>query len=382
MLSFPQTPLTDRYSDDLQKSLSLQLYPLDAYFCDDCTHLQLGFQVDPEESYSDYIYQSSVTPGLSAQFNSYAKEVLRILGKESCTESVDVLDVGSNDGSFTKSLIELGASAYGVEPASHLSKMCNDHSLPTLNCFFDNSIVAHLGNERFPQRYDLVSFNNVLANLPNPFEALCTAKALLKDATSRISIQTGYHPLQFSKGLFDYIYHEHYSYFSLRSMTALAKRAGLNVSGFQILDLRGGSARFYLAPLASEKVDTQHERFDSLSDFKALNTLISTSAAHLRNSLLDYKKDGLSIVGFGASHSTGTLIHAFRLDNLLDVVVDDNPLKHGKYVPGTRLKVAPPNTKLMSKSVVVILAWQYFDLICQKLRKSGFTGVILRPILP
>ena len=382
VLSFPKMPLTDRYMDILQDAESLRSYPLDAYFCSDCTHLQLGFQVDPKESYTEYIYQSGVTPGLTDKFNSYAREVISMLAKESANGSLQILDVGSNDGSFIQSLRLLGLSAYGVEPARSLSRMCNENSLPTLNSFFDEAIIDLLDKEGFPTRYDLISFNNVLANVPRPLEALLIAKRLLRDSNSRISIQTGYHPLQFSRGLFDYIYHEHYSYFSLHSMRALASRAGLKISAFQKLDLRGGSARFYLSQSESEELDMTRERFDSISDYKALNTLIGASSASLKNALIDYKRDGLTIIGFGASHSTGTLIHSFQLSGLLDMVVDDNSLKHGKYVPGTSLRVFPSDVALKDNSVIVVLAWQYFDLIAEKLRRRGFEGPVLRPVLP
>ena len=381
VLSFPSTPLTDKYSADPQSSLKLPLYPLDALFCTNCSHLQLGIRVDPSESYHDYIYQSTITPGLNEQFLGYALELQRNLSISS-TSSINVLDVGSNDGSFLQSLRSLGISSYGVEPAKHLSQWCSNNSLPTINCFFDNDIHRKLFQSNFPVEYDAITFNNVLANLPDPLEALLLARSLLKDNNSRIVIQTGYHPVQFAKGLFDYIYHEHYSYFTQRSISTLALRAGLQLENTTFSDLRGGTARFTLSACSKTKQDIPPERFSDLSDYKSLNTLIGASTSNLKNNLIDFTNSGFQVIGFGASHSTGTLIYAFSLQNILEFIIDDNELKHGKYVPGTTLIVKPFQLDICSNSVIVILAWQYFDLISAKLRDRGFNGPILRPVLP
>lgn len=379
VISLPDTPLTDKYLDSVDGSLALQRYPLIAYFCQICSHLQLGLQVDPSESYIDYIYHSDVTVGLNKTFNNYARDLRLSLTSPSPT----LLDIGSNDGSFLYACRVNGIDAYGIEPAKMLSNKANNLELRTLNAFFDASIDKKLKDYGLPSDYDVITFNNVFANLCDPIDSLLIAKSLLREETSRIIIQTGYHPIQFSKGLFDYIYHEHFSYFTIKSMNALSLRAGLSLSSFQIMPLRGGSIRFELSLQESDNEPMHNiERYSFIDDFYSLNTQIYSSISHLRNLLCHYKAQGMTICGFGASHSTGTLMYAFGLECYIDFLVDDNKLKHGKYMPGTRLIVNSLESIKLDSSVVVILAWQYYHVIYSRLRSFGFKGPILKPVLP
>jgi len=229
----------------------------------------------------------------------------------------------------------------------------------------------------------------VLAKIPSPRRALGLAKSLLKDDDSEIYVQTGYHPTQFSKGLFDYTYHEHYSYFTISSMKRLAQQCNLNVVGAKKLDIRGGSIRFCIKPLGDDQVIEEYEdifeRYKTIEDFKSLDALIKASKLRLNEQVSYYKSKGHLMVAYGASHSTGTLIHHFDIISEVDYLVDENKLKHGRFMPGTNLKVHAPNHIIADKNqkvMVVILAWQYFDQIAAKLRRNGFTGPIIKPVLP
>jgi len=87
----------------------------------------------------------------------------------------------------------------GIEPSAEHSEFANQHDRPTVNSYFDSSVASKLTHHDQPTRYDYITFNNVLANIPNPVNALKTARSLLKNSEGKIIIQTGYHPLQFSK---------------------------------------------------------------------------------------------------------------------------------------------------------------------------------------
>ena len=186
--------------------------------------------------------------------------------------------------------------------------------------------------------------------------------------------------------MFDYVYHDHFSYFTSKSLSSLAKRCGLFIKSWSVSNLRGGSFRAQLCPASSETVDTvtlPYERFALPIEFKSFINLITYSRLSILDQLLDAKSFGFECVGYGASHSTGILVHTFGLAPYLDFLVDDNVLKHSRYMPGTPLKVEPPSRVYYSeKIVVVILACQYFEQIQQKLTSSGFKGLILTPVLP
>ena len=243
VMQLVNSPLTDSYSNSLDLSTSKKTYPLELLMCNDCKHLQLDNFVPVEESYHDYLYNSKITPGINKNFHQYAQS-LQI--KNIQNSELDLLDVGSNDGSFLEACSAIGLNAIGVEPAKSVADYANKLGRKTVISYLDNNLALIFEKKGYQTKFDVITFNNVLANIENPIYALQIAKKMLKNKHSRIVIQTGYHPIQFSKGLFDYIYHEHFSYFSISSMTSLCKKVGLKINFYEKSDLRGGSIRFYL----------------------------------------------------------------------------------------------------------------------------------------
>ncbi len=382
VLELSESPLTDAYTKSKDISLEKKKYPLELYLCKECSHLQLGFQVPPEESYKEYIYNSKVTPGLNKSFVKYAETLVERHYKN---KKIDLLDIGSNDGSFLEACNNNGFQAIGIEPAEAVANHANELGRKTINSYLDKNLIKILSQKGLPTKYDFITFNNVLANINDPIEAIKIAKLMLKDKDSEIVIQTGYHPLQFSKGLFDYIYHEHFSYFNIKSMMAICNQVNLAIDKYSISDLRGGSIRFYLKNGSDNKKnkDFINERFSSKEEIKGLGVLVQASKLHLENILKSFKRKKYKIIGYGASHSTGILVNNLNLIKYLDFLVDENKAKHGLYMPGTSLEVHKTEKLYNSNNaVVIILAWQYFDLIREKLIQNKFKGKIVRPILP
>jgi hypothetical protein len=335
--------------------------------------------VSPALSYSEYVYKSSVTRGLSEQFIEYAQFLSEVLVEK---EWPVLLDVGSNDGTFLQACRTKGISSYGIEPALHLAKSCSDEGLPTAVGYFGANILELLLSNAFPTKYDCVTFNNVLANIPDPLTALKKATYLLKDSDSFICIQTGYHPLQFKKGLFDWVYHEHFSYFSLKSLATLASRAGLYISDYSINSIRGGSLRVVLSPEKND-FNAPYEYYTSSDHFRGLRCYINESSKLLGEQLLFLNNRKCPIYGFGASHSTGILLKVFGVEQYLDCLYDDNPDKNKCYMPATSLLVCSTSKlhELPAKSAIVILAWQYFDAISNRITTAGYPGLIINPVL-
>ena len=383
--SLRDAPLTDHYTPTSEESRLLPKFPLHLYLCNSCGHLQLGHHVSPQLSYQNYLYKSSITIGLNTNFVDYASS-LKDFHKGS--DPYNLLDIGSNDGTFLNACQHIGISAFGVEPASAPSDVANSNHLPTIQSFFDEKlpINAQAQDIQLPNKFDMITFNNVLANLPSPRESLSLAKSYLKDSTSLIAVQTGYHPLQFSRGLFDYVYHEHFSYYSIHSISQLAFSCGLKVVNISTSNLRGGTIRFFLSDISStdyKQCDVPLERFITPSELINLYQLVSYSSQLLHKQLQTLKADGYSIVGYGASHSTGILVHHFGITDYIDYLVDENLDKLSMFMPGTQHKVQSPDIIYsIGKVAIVVLAWQYFDQILSKLSDRGFKGPVLKPVLP
>lgn len=379
VLDYGLLPLTDNYKTSLEASVEAPLYPLRVLLCGSCSHLQLAYQVSPRLSYSEYRYKTSVTKDLPQQFLDYAFELSKLL---TATETPTHLDVGSNDGTFIQACIRNNIRSYGVEPAQHLAETCTYNGLPTAHGYFDTGAREHLASVSFPVEYDCITFNNVLANVPDPLESLATAKKLLKDENSFICIQSGYHPGQFRKGLFDWVYHEHFSYFTLRSIATLARRSGLYIRSYSVNSIRGGSMRVLLTQ-KEVTTDLPFEYYSHEEHFSGLRCFISESARLLDERLISLQNKGYQIYGFGASHSTGILVKTFGIEHYITSLYDDNQSKHEYYMPGTSLRVNSPThvSRLQPESAMIVLAWQYFDAISNRLTMLGYPGVIINPVL-
>jgi len=380
---YPTSPLTDNYQDTSVQSLSLPFYPLNLYLCRLCGHLQLGHHVSAIQSYQDYKYNSSLTLGLNQSFIDYADELKSYINNENNSEKLTLLDVGSNDGSFIAACREKGIKAVGIEPSLNQVNLANKNNRTTLQGYFDQTLTEKLRTSGLEETFTCISFNNVFANLPSPYQSLLLAKSLIsKDGV--IVIQTGYHPIQFTHSLFDYVYHEHYSYFSISSLSTLAKSVGLQLSKYSLSSLRGGTLRafFKSSKDSISQLKVYNERFCNERELNGLYALIDSSRLYLQEFLNHAKQQNKKIIGYGASHSTGILVHTLSLFKYLDYLVDDNKLKHGCYMPGTDLVVKPSDQNINSCDVIVILAWQYFDQIRHRLLSLGFQGEIIKPILP
>ena len=191
--------------------------------------------------------------------------------------------------------------------------------------------------------------------------------------------------------MFDYIYHEHFSYFTLEVIRNLFNQCGLELLSAVKTSPKGGSIRV-IAQLKGGKLgidksvseiilDEQRSGMKEEEVYKKFALEINDLRDSLLDLLRDYKNLGLRIVGFGASHSTTTLTYHFKLLDYMEYIVDDNELKHGRFSPGYNLPVYPTQ-KLYEDcpDVVILLAWQHSKTILSKLKSFLKKGKVVVPL--
>lgn len=359
--------------------------PMDLAFCRRCSYLHLATVVRPSDSYGKYLYHSGVTVGLREHFELYATDVCR---KYSIQTSDLVLDIGSNDGSMLSAFRALGLRVIGVEPAPGPARFAQERGLTTINGYFDDSAVdTILRNYGAPK---IITANYVFANIDNIARFLNSVASLL-DGDGVLVIETGYHPEQFKKFMFDYIYHEHFSYFSLKVLNQLLERCGFKLLSVSQSPMKGGSIR-----VEAQLRTGVRERDDSIDRLLFAEEVLGIASAetyyHFRDQVIEKgkrvneilqaeRKLGRTVVGFGASHSTTTLIYQFGLGEYLDYLVDDNQVKHGLYSPGLNLEVRPVTyLETQEEFSVILLAWQHRAGILS--RHAGTLALARNVIIP
>lgn len=377
------TPLEDKYT---KKPNYPPKYPLDLSICEKCSLVQLATLVSPKISYKDYLYQSKTTVGLDSHYKQYAEKIINKLNipKESL-----ILDIGSNDGSFLAHFKEMGMKVLGIEPSNGPAQAANQNGIETIRAFFSKEIARYI--EKKYGEPDVICANYMFANIKDLGSFLSAVAECMKPKTV-ISIQTGYHPLQWKKMMFDYVYHEHFYYFTLTSLQKLLRKYSIEIFHAETNDQKGGSLRIFSSfqslkennhsvdkLLKKEKKDSVHLK----SYYKRFFQKVEILKGQIENKIKSYKKSNLSVVGFGASHSTTTFLHTIKIGKYLECIADDNPLKHYTHSPGFNLRVLPSQAiHKIKPDIVIILGWQHAKAILTRHKNMLFKGIEIVVPLP
>ena len=363
VLKLTPTPPGDRFVAESTRGRWRECYPLELAICEDCGYLHLRHILNPSMSYNDALYHTKITMGLNDHYVEYAEELLK---RFEFGPRVFVVDLGSNDGTCLKAFKSLGCDVLGVEPNSTIAAEANA-LVPTRNTYFDTRCVDDIIREYGTA--SIITANYMFANIED-VNTFVTNLARLLSEDGILSIQTGYHPDQMKIRMFDYIYHEHFSYFTVKVLRDLLAKVELECIHVSSMDFKGGSIRLIaqkkqgkraVASSVQEYVDKEEdEGFHSLQKYRDFSDEIERYKMKTLIRVKELHVAGKRIVGYGASHSTTTLLYHFELGDYLEYIVDDNVAKHGLYSPGYERKVFPSQMLLEDQpDYVVILAWQY-----------------------
>jgi len=385
VLDLPPTPLGDRFLPNRIDASELPLYPLNVFRCNSCQHIYLPFAIIPEESYSNYLFTSAFSPGLVAAFSEIASDICQ---RHKIGKGDLVLDIGANDGSWLSCFEKSGASVLAVEPASGPAAVASKHGIPVISEYFTKDVISKSKLLTQPPR--IVSMNYEFANVPSPLDVL-SGVAEICDENSIISILTGYHPAQLSVSMFDYVYHEHLSYFTGLDFQLMAEQLGLVVTFCRELPLKGGSIQIEFQK--KKRGRKQSALFSMLlkretwidqpkdTQWLLVQRKLKTTKDKIRQFVTSRNGERALILGYGASHSTTTLSYALGIESDIQAVIEDNPSKRETYAPGTGVRVDSLANLRPADNVVsiIVLAWQHGPLIVDKLKHSGLSGEIVLP---
>ena len=365
-----RTPPGDHFVCLEKKNAVQQEFLLDLALCRGCGYVHLPYVLDPTFSYADYTYLTKVSQRLAKQYDSYADDLIR---SYSISRGTLVVDIGSNDGTMLEGFQRKGMRVLGVEPAEAIAQVANSAGVPTIGSFFDGNAVSTILSEYGP--VSVVSANYVYANVD---DLICftrdVARCMAPDGL--FVVQTGYHPEQMKIKMFDYIYHEHFSYFTVRVLKSLLTKCGLELIDVKKTPEKGGSIRAIgqlatgprqVQPSVDQMIqEEQDARMSDGETYRLFALEIGRARERTRELLHERKRSGKRIVGYGASHSTTTLTYHFGLAEFMEYLVDDNPLKHGMFSPGNHLPVHPSSKLYEDRpDCALVLAWQYQDRIME-----------------
>jgi 2-polyprenyl-3-methyl-5-hydroxy-6-metoxy-1,4-benzoquinol methylase len=360
LLDLGMQPLANSF---LKSDNELEPYfPLATNYCKSCYHVQLTHKVDPDLLFKNYLYVSGTAKTQLEYFDWFANLVC-----ENGASVSSVLDIGCNDGSQLDSFARLGVKTYGVDPAENLYEVSSKKH--TVHCgYFDES---------FPNgKFDVVICQNAFAHNYDQLSFLRNMKRVVADH-GLIYVTTSQADMIFNTE-FDTIYHEHLSFYNIKSMDALCRRAGLNLIEVLKHPIHGTSYIFVIskhhARNAYLDLAIKSEAHMGLYDDESYTFYVEECKEIIEgfaDEVSRHKAEGKILVGYGAPAKGNTLLNASNV--FLNFIIDDNPLKQGLYTPGMRIPIFS-SEKLkdyenIDNLVFVPLAWNFFDEIKAKIQK-------------
>jgi len=364
-------------------------YPLEMNYCPECHNCQLSVVVPPEKMFDDYLYVSSTSSKFVEHFEEAAEKYIQ---EFDLNEDSLVVDIGSNDGIALKPFKERGIKVVGVEPANNIAKIANEEGILTYNKYFDKDVVEELIEKH--GKANLVTASNVFAHSDKLYDMAVNAFNLLDD-NGLFVVEVQYLLSTIKDLTFDNIYHEHTNYWSVTSINEFFYNMDLRVCKVEHVDTHGGSIRVYVkrddeAVINSSLLHflTNEKKYGitELSTYKDFGEKVYKMKLNVRKNIDKLKEQYGRIVGYAAPAKATTALNFFGIDNNdIEYIIEDNSLKHNKFIPCANIPIRDKNYCMENlPDVVIILAWNFFDYIKEKnqdLVDAGCTFVNMNDLM-
>ena len=349
-------------------------YPLHVFVCENCFLVQLEEYVSPDSIFTEYAYFSSYSESWLQHCQRYTEQML---DRFQLSEQSLVVELASNDGYLLQYFVNRNVPVLGIEPAANVAKVAAEKKVPTLVKFFGKELAAELAREG--KQADLLVGNNVLAQVPDLRDFVAGMKVLLKPQ-GVLTLEFPHLLRLMEENQFDTIYHEHFSYFSLLTAEKILGAFGLEVFDVEELPTHGGSLRIFgrhnedsSKPTSSRVVELRSREeaagLAHLESYCSFSEKVKNTKRELLRCLIGIKREGKSIVGYGAPGKGNTLLNYCGVGrDFIEYTVDRNPYKQGQFTPGMHIPICSPDKIYETRpDYLLILPWNLKDEIMKQM---------------
>lgn len=364
-------------------------YPLKVMVCNHCWLVQTEDYAQADELFdSEYAYFSSTSSGWLEHARLYAEKMVAELG---LNDSSHVIEVASNDGYLLKNFLAKKIPCLGIEPTASTAKVAESLGISVLQEFFGEQLGERL--KRDGLQADLIAGNNVYAHVPDINDFTRGLRAALKPGgTITLEFPHLMRLIEFNQ--FDTIYHEHFSYLSLYTVSQIFKSVGLRIWNVEELPTHGGSLRIYgchqedqreTLPAVQAILDQEKERgLQDLNTYQQFQKKADLIKNDFLEFLIEQKKLGKVVAAYGAAAKGNTLMnYAGVKPDLLPFVCDAALAKQNKFMPGSHIPIfAPKALAEQNPDFVVILPWNIAEEVMKQNADLVATGTKFVKAIP
>ena len=372
-------PLANDYQDDA--GTNANVYPLNLLFSPASCLIQIAETIDKNTLFCNYHWVT----GTSQSTHQYAECFFsRVIRKIQQDQKKLVVEIASNDGTFLKPFANSAMPVIGVEPASNIAKLANDSGIPTLNEFWSSELAKTLLSKYKSAK--IVIARNVIPHVSDLHSVIEGISIILDDkGTGVIEFHDACQIMEQLQ--YDSIYHEHLCYFTIETLTFLLEQYHLYPYDIDESPISGGSYVIYFSKLKKtpthQLIDAKkHEDESGVNTLAAWQNFAKSVQVHKRQTLeMMNSWSDKTVVGFGSSARSQTYLNYCEFDRQsIRAIIDNNPIKQGKYTSGSSLPVVDIKSGLeMKPDIIFLLAWNFKDEIIKHSRSYGYQGPFLIP---
>ena len=370
-MSLLPTPWADDYVSSENLNKKHDIIPLTVVICENCGHGQLTHVIDAREVYLNYTYETASTLGLGDHFKTSADY---IINKYKPKNTGLAVDIGSNDGILLKYFQDYGMQVLGIDPMPGIAEKATANGINTWSDFFDKNTVSKI-KDKYGYA-NIITSNNLVADTDDLDDFIANISMLMNE-DSIFFFETFYFYLQIKNFVWDFTYHEHYSYFTVKPLINYFKKHGMELIDVTPNLTKGGSMRCCLQKINGNfKIDDSVQEYIKLEDdfnlpsqklFDDYSNKIQKHKSEFIELIKKLSEDGKKIDGYGASATTTTLVHHYEMGNELRYIYDDFEVKQGLYSPGHHIPVLPSQEIYNRRpDYIVVIAWRYYEKIISK----------------
>ena len=375
-MSFGKMPIAngflnkDKFNDEF-------FFEMEVGFSEDLSLFQLNDHPKPKMMFNkNYPFFTGSSQQMKLHFKNYADWIK----KYHPGKIKNIIEIGSNDGTFLKNFNSDEYNTLGFEPSGNVAERASNDSVNTINEFFNKNSVRD--QKEFIKNTDLICAANVICHVPN-LNDLIQSVDLMLNKKGIFVFEEPYLGSMFEKISYDQIYDEHIFIFSVTSVNKIFILFDMELIDVLPQTTHGGSMRYVIGRKNSHKINSnvnkllekeKIENLDNISSCEKFKESCEISKIKTRKNLLKFKRNNYKIAGYAATSKSTTILNYCNIGNkIIDYICDTTPEKIGKFSPGTHIPIVDmSHFKKFIPDIAYLFAWNHKDEIFNK--EKNFKG--------